>query len=140
MYAIFSREATSEIYGPQVYFLLYYFQIYYSKNPKIPCCFFFFLCFCQIYLSNPIQFYLSQYRGGIDNPSYALGCKYLFFVCRYHLYCVAWFSYWIDNLGFITKGNTYRCYAASFSPLRGNTNADTSNHRPISEYVYHKRK
>ena len=85
-YAIFLREATSEIYDSSVYFLSYYFQIYYSKNPKIPCCTFLFiyfiLCFCQIYLSNLIQFYLSQYRGGIDNPSYTLGCKYFLFVCR----------------------------------------------------------
>src|SRR5215216_3368252 len=44
----FSREATSEIYGPRVsslsyfpsrsIFLCFYFQIYISKNPKIPCC------------------------------------------------------------------------------------------------------
>ena len=68
---------------------------------------YFILCFCQIYLSNLIQFNLSQYRGGIDNPSYALGCEYLLFVCRYRLHSVAWFSYWIDNLGFITEGNTY---------------------------------
>ena len=37
-YAIFLREATSEIYGPRVYLLSYCFHIYYSKNPKIPCC------------------------------------------------------------------------------------------------------
>ena len=45
---IFSREATSEIYGPRVsslsylpsrsIFIHFYFQIYISKNPKIPCC------------------------------------------------------------------------------------------------------
>ena len=44
----FVREATGEIYGPRVSSLLYlpsrstficfYFQIYISKNPKIPCC------------------------------------------------------------------------------------------------------
>src|SRR3989337_3464031 len=51
----FSREATSETYGPRVSSLIYllsrsvllfalflicnyYFQIYISKNPKIPCC------------------------------------------------------------------------------------------------------
>ena len=44
----FSREATSEIYGPRVsslsylpsrsIFIRFYFQIYISKNPKIPCC------------------------------------------------------------------------------------------------------
>src|SRR5215216_1430398 len=44
----FSREATSETYGPRVssqyilplrsIFLCFYFHIYISKNPKIPCC------------------------------------------------------------------------------------------------------
>ena len=44
----FSREATSEIYGPRVsslsylpsrsIFIRFYFQIYLTKNPKIPCC------------------------------------------------------------------------------------------------------
>ena len=59
----FSREATSEIYGPRVYFPSYtfrsilpiafsficffYFQIYIIKNPKIPCCTFtLFILFC----------------------------------------------------------------------------------------------
>ena len=74
-----------------------------------------------------LQFNLSQYRGGIDNPSQALGCKYFLFVCRYCLHSVAWFSYRIDNIGFITEGNNYRCHAASSSPLWGNTNTDTSN-------------
>ena len=37
------------------------------------------------------------------------------------LHCVAWFSYWFDNLGFISEGNTYRRYAASSLPLWGNT-------------------
>jgi hypothetical protein len=84
---------------------------------------YFISCFIHIYLSNLIQFNLSFYRGGIDNPSYASGCKYLFFVCRYHLHSVAWFSYWIDNLGFITEGNTYRSCVASSLPLWGNTDA-----------------
>ena len=63
----------------------------------------------EIYLSNLLQFYLSFYPGGIDNPSFTPGCKYLFFVCRYRTRSVAWFSYWFDNLGLITEGNTYRC-------------------------------
>ena len=52
-----SRGATSETYGPRVslsiylalrsIFLWFYFQIYYSKNPKIPCCTFYLLIlFC----------------------------------------------------------------------------------------------
>ena len=57
---------------------------------------------------------------GIDNPFNTSGCEYLLFVCRCHLCSVAWFSYWFDNLGLITKGNTYRCCAASSLPLCGN--------------------
>src|SRR3989337_3403492 len=77
--------------------------------------------FIESYLSNLPQIYLSFYHGGIDNPCYALGCKYLFFVCRYRLHSVAWFSYWFDNLGLITKGNTYRHCTTSSLPLWGNT-------------------
>ena len=93
-------------------------------------CFFiyFILCFCQISLSNLIQFYLSQYQGGLYNLSYALDSMDLLFMCRCYLHSVAWFSYWIDNLGFITEGNAYGCCAASSSPLRGITNGDTTNH------------
>ena len=48
-YAIFLREATSEIHGPWVYLLSYCFQIYYSKTTKIPCCTFYLLIlFCVL--------------------------------------------------------------------------------------------
>ena len=114
---IISREGTSEIYNPRVYFLSYCFQIYYLKTQKYPAALFIYL-FYFVFVSNLIQFNLSQYRG-IDNPSYALCCKYLLFVCRYYLHSVAWFSYWIDKLGFTTQGNTCRCCAASSSSLRG---------------------
>src|SRR6266496_809524 len=49
------------------------------------------------------------------------GCENLFFVCRCYLRCVAWFSYWFDNLDLITEGNTNRCCAASSLSLWGNT-------------------
>ena len=52
-------------------------------------------------------------------------CCYL---CAGVVYVVfAWFSYWLDNLGFISEGNTYRRYAASSLPLRGNTDVASSN-------------
>ena len=77
------------------------FQIYYSKNPKIPCCTFSLLIFFHVLFRPiyPISYKLIYlfYRGGIDNPSYMSGCKYLFLVCRYLLHSVAWFSYWIDT-------------------------------------------
>ena len=62
-----------------------------------------------------------RYPKVIDNPFNTSGCKYLFFVCRSCLCGVAWFSYWFDNLGLITEGNTYRCCAAPSLPLWENT-------------------
>src|SRR6266536_3465329 len=63
----FSREATSEIYGPRVsslsylpsrfIFLCFYFKIYISKNPKIP--------FCNFYL-----FILSRVPARSIYPNY----------------------------------------------------------------------
>ena len=47
-------------------------------------------------------------------------------MCRCCLRSVAWFSYWFDNLGIITKGNTYRRCAASSLPLWGNTDVASS--------------
>ena len=58
---------------------------------------------------------------GIDNPFNPSGCEYLLFVCNCRSRSVAWFTYWFDNLGFITEGNTYHRCAASSLPLWGNT-------------------
>ena len=58
---------------------------------------------------------------GIHNPFNTSGCEYLLFVCRGCLCGVRRFSYWFDNLGLITEGNTYRRYATSSLPLWGNT-------------------
>src|SRR6266496_5934941 len=57
------------------------------------------------------------------------GCENLFFVCRCCLRCVAWFSYWFDNLGLITEGNTYRRCAASSLSLWGNADVASSDIR-----------
>ena len=130
----FSREATSEIYGPWVSFSLY-----------LPCDLFYLLLFSDLlnqkYKNTLLHFILSRVPvrsinqiittfsrpfasfwrrcpKAIDNTS---GCEYLLFVCRCCLHSVAWFSYWFDNLGHITEGNTYRRYAASSLPLWGNT-------------------
>ena len=61
------------------------------------------------------------YPKGIKNPFNTSGCEVLLFVCRYCLRCVAWFSYWFDNLGFIIEENTYLRCATSSLPLWGNT-------------------
>ena len=68
----------------------------------------------------------ASYPKGIDNPFNTSGCEYLLFVCRCCLCSVAWFSYWFDNLGFFTEGNTYRRCAASSLPLWGNTDVASS--------------
>ena len=47
-------------------------------------------------------------------------------MCRGYLRCVAWFSYWFDNFGFISEGNTYRHCAASSLPLWGNSDVASS--------------
>ena len=71
--------------------------------------------------SRPFANFWRRYPKGIDNPFNTSGCEYLLFVCMCCSRSVAWFSYWSDNLGLITEGNTYRLCAASSLPLWGNT-------------------
>ena len=86
-----------------------------------------------IYLFNLLQLLPStrnfwrRYPEGIGNPFNTSGCEWLLFVCRGCLRCVAWFSYWSDNVGFISEGNTYRRCAASSLPLWGNTDVASSD-------------
>ena len=61
-----------------------------------------------ITLSCPFANFWRRYPKGIDNPFNTSGFEELLSVCRGCLHCVAWFSYWFDNLGFISEGNTYR--------------------------------
>ena len=68
-----------------------------------------------------------RYLKGIDNPFNKSGCEWLLFLCRDCLRCVSWFSYWFDNLGFISEGNTFRRCAASSLPLWGNTDVASSD-------------
>ena len=80
----FKREASSENYGPRVYLLSYYFQIYKTKNPKISCCnLFIFILFCTfiylLYLSLS-DIILGSNREGIDSPFIALGASICLFV------------------------------------------------------------
>ena len=78
-YAIL-REATSETYGPQVYFPSYKFPIYFILQSllsiyiiKIPKIFI-------LLLSSLSDLTLASGREGIDNPSIALVVRFLF-VC-----------------------------------------------------------
>ena len=94
-YAIL-REATSETYGPRVYFPSYKFpiysilqsllSIYITKIPKI-------FILLLLSLSDLI---LASGREGIDNPFIALVARSLFVCVGAGDSCVA--SYWIDTL------------------------------------------
>ena len=80
----FKREASSENYGPWVYLLSYYFQIYKIKNTKIPCChlftFILFITFTYLLYLSLSDLILASNREGIDNPFIALGASICLFV------------------------------------------------------------
>ena len=140
----FSREATSETYGPRVSFhhiflcdLFSFAFIFRSIKPKIQkylAVFYFYLFYLKsIFQSTTnlshvcLPILRRRTPEGIDNPFNTSGCEDLLSVCRGCLRCVAWFSYWFDNLGFISEGNTYRRCAASSLPLWGNTDVASSD-------------
>ena len=76
-----SREATSQTYGPRVYFLSYEFPIYfyfaifnfnlYHKNTK------------NIYLIISIRSHFCKWPWRDWQPLYRVGCKVLICLCRY---------------------------------------------------------
>ena len=59
----------------------------------------------------------------------------IFVLCEGLFTCVAWFSYWFDNLGLITEGNTYRSCAASSLHLWRNTDVVQAASKGISGTV-----
>ena len=119
-YAIL-REGTSESYGPRAYVLSYKFPIY----------LYLYLLFSNLYHRSPKIFILSYYLyqislsqvtvKGLTIPlSRWLRGSCLFVQVLGDL-CVTF--YWIDTLILKNRGK-YLCYfAASPSPLEGNTNA-----------------
>ena len=94
------REASSETYGPRVYFPSYKFPIYNSS--------FLFTLFCNLYfpfhkpkipkilLTVSIRSHFANNREGIDNPFMALGASWCLFVQVFGGLRVVF--YWIDNL------------------------------------------
>ena len=129
----FSREATSETYGPRVSFIMFTFAIYFP----LPL---FLDLLNQKYKNTLLQFihsaiYLS-YLPLLPHviclswatvpkrdwqPLLHVGLR-VFVICVQVLFtCCEEFSYWFDNLGLITEGNIYRCYTTSSLPLWGNT-------------------
>ena len=116
----FSREATSDTYGPRVSFsyylplrstfpLLLFSNLLNQKSKNtLPQFILIYFIWSSIYQSttNLPHVHLPILRRrtpeGIDNPFNTSGCEKLLFVCRCCLRCVAWFSYWFDNLGLIS--------------------------------------
>ena len=121
----------SHIFAFAIYFSFAF--IYRSTKPKTQKYFAAHYFICDLFIqsvttfSHPRTNFWRRYLKGIDNPFNTSGCEWLLFVCRGYLRCVAWFSYWFDNLGFISKGNTYRRCAASSLPLWGNTDVASSD-------------
>ena len=116
-----------------IFYHIFAFAIYFSFafifrsiKPKIQKYFAALYFICDLLFQSITNFW-HHYPKGIDNPFNTSGCEVLLFVCRGCLRCVAWFSYWFDNLGFISEGNTYRRCAASSLPLWGNTDVASSD-------------
>ena len=93
---LFSHHIYFQIYIIICLFFIciFYFKSILSKTKKYLAEFYLSL----FYLHLPIYLFTDLLPRRIDNPSYASGCKYLFFVCRYHLHSLAWSSYWINTL------------------------------------------
>ena len=73
------------------------------------------------FISRPFTILRRFTRKGLTTPLTRRVARCCYF-CAGAVYVVfAWFSYWFDNHGFFTEGNTYRRSAASSLPLWGNT-------------------
>ena len=84
----FSREATSEIYAPLVFVLIYLLAIYFSFaflfrsiKPKIQKYFAALYFICNLLFQSTTNFW-HRYPKGIDNPFNMSGCEVLVFVCK----------------------------------------------------------
>ena len=119
-YAIL-REATSETYGPRVYFPSYKFPIYIIRIPKL---------FILLSLSD-LTF--ASGREGIDNPFIVLVAS-SFFVC-----VGAWdlwgASYWIDTLVLKNWGKYLRYYCCI--TLSSSRKTNTSSRRSKKDFWRH---
>ena len=80
-----------------LFLFAFIFQIYSTKNTKIPCCNLLLFILYGVRSINLLQFihvrfsnFWRRYPKGIDNPFNTSGCEYLLFVCRCCLCSVAW--------------------------------------------------
>ena len=104
-FAFIFRSIKSKI---QKYLAAFYFYLFYLA---------FDLSIYYKFTSRHLPILRRRTPEGIDSPFNTSGCEDLLSVCRGCLHCVAWFSYWFDNLGFISEGNTYCRCAATSLPL-----------------------
>ena len=119
-YAIL-REATSETYGPRVYFPSYKFLIYFILQPLLSNLYHKNTKNIYLILVSLSDFTLASGREGIDNPFIALVARFLFVCVGAWDLSVA--SYWIDTLVLKNWGKYLRYFATSPFPLQGKTNA-----------------
>ena len=122
------REASSETYGPHVYFpaykfpicnfsflftffAIFYFPFHKPKTQK----YLLYLLFSFIYLYriSPLQVTVK----GLTTPFITLGASVWLFVQVFGDFCIV--SYWFDTLVLKLRGNTYLYFVASPFPLQG---------------------
>ena len=81
------REATSETYAPRVSFLLYYISFIYIASRLLFCNLYFPIYTTKIpkifTLLSLLDLTFASDCEGIDNPFITVGCKVLYFLCRY---------------------------------------------------------
>ena len=96
---MFKREASSENYGPRVYLLSYYFQIYKIKNTKIPCgnLFILFRTFTYLLYPSLSDLILASTVKGLTTPL-PHWVQVFVCLCRYNYWRLLCSSYWIDTL------------------------------------------
>ena len=97
----FKREASSETYGPRVYFPSYIFRSINQKNPKISCCnLFTFTLFYVLAILYTYLYQISPLQLTVKGLTAPLSCwvQVVDSLCR----CIDWglacTSYWIDTL------------------------------------------
>ena len=127
----FKREASSETYGPRVYFPSHICRSINQKTQKYLAAIYLF--YFVLRFSNVLYLYLSDLilasdHGGINNPFIALGASVWFFVQVHRLEtCMHLLLDWY--FGSRTEGNTYLYFAASPFALQGKTNASSRSSR-----------
>jgi len=129
------KPTTPGSYFLYICFAIYFICSFYSDllNQKFKNTLLHFILFVIYYFNllqfSPVSVPISVVvtRKGLTTPltrQVASGC----YLCAGAVYVMfAWFSYWFDNLCFISKGNTYCRCAASSLPLWGKTDVASSD-------------